>query len=93
MQQIFDLMGANFRPADAKDALRAAAIGDLVTLVPDGDNEYDPFAIEVHLEDHHIGFLPRGNQDLFDKLTHGEEPIAEIVGFPYALKPTIRVIL
>ena len=91
MQLIFDLMGAQFRPQSAKDALREAAPGDALTLITDGNNEYDSFAIEVHLGDEHIGFLPRGNRELFELLSDGAEPTAEIIAFPSAFKPTIAV--
>lgn len=97
MQKVFTLMGAQFRPADAKDALAEAQPGDTVFLEPDGDNEYDPHAIEVYLEvgseNYHIGFLPRGNAELFDYLTEGGELTAEIVAFESRLKPVIQIAL
>lgn len=94
MQIICTLAGAQFRPAEAKEALRGAAIGDYVTLEPDGDNEYDPNAVRVMLSGHHIGFIPKqSNGPIFSALTDGDEVSAEIIAFESSLKPVLEIAL
>lgn len=86
------LAGAQFRPASAKDALRGATIGETLTLEPDPDNEYDPRAVKVMLDQHHVGFIPRqSNGPIFEHLTGGDSLTAEIVAFTSALSPVLEI--
>lgn len=93
MQIICTLAGAQFRPTEAKDVLRTSAqIDTIVTLEPDGDNEYDPQAVRVILYGHHIGFIPKAsNGPIFSALTDGDEVIATIIAFESTLKPVLEI--
>jgi len=92
MTIICTLAGASFRPAEAKAALRTAAIGDVVSLEPDPENEYDAFAVKVIFAGHHIGFIPRSdNTVIAEALTSGDEFSASIVAFESALKPVLEI--
>lgn len=53
------LVGASFRPKDAKDVLASLSEGDIVQLVREPDNKYDPNAIQIHYDDHFIGFVAK----------------------------------
>lgn len=94
MQIICTLAGAQFRPAEAKAALRTAAIGDVVSLEPDPENEYDPQAVKVVFAGHHIGFIPKSaNPPIFAALQAEDEVTVSIVAFESALKPVLEVSL
>ena len=57
----FPIVGVNFRPADAREIVADLEIGEIVRLVRDPQNEYDPNAIPVHARDvHFVGFVPKG---------------------------------
>lgn len=90
----FTMVGATFRPADAKDVIKALRIGDVVDLVPDSNNEYDPHAVQVLRDDVHIGFVPASeNGALFAGLIQrdGDEPFTgEVIAFENTLKPVIE---
>lgn len=44
-------------------------------LVPEPDNEYDPYAIKVVSEDgHHLGYIPSGQTDFVSSLSGDEFP-------------------
>ena len=53
------LVGASFRPKDAKEVLASLTEGDIVQLVCEPDNKYDPNAIQIHYDDHFIGFVAK----------------------------------
>jgi hypothetical protein len=51
-------VGAQFHPG-AREALERLAEGDIVSLVRDPTNQYDPYAVRVlNLEDQMLGFIP-----------------------------------
>jgi predicted O-linked N-acetylglucosamine transferase (SPINDLY family) len=86
------MVGATFRPAQAKDIVRALGIGDRVQLRADPDNEYDTTAVAVYSDDVHIGFVPKeSNSALFAVLMDGAEISAEIVAFENSLKPVLEI--
>lgn len=92
MQIVCTLAGANFRPAEAKEALRAATHGTVLGLEPDPDNEYDANAVKVLLDQHFVGFLPqRSNAVVSKMLLDGDELTAEIIAFESALKPVLEI--
>lgn len=91
MQLTFPLMGASFRPAEAKAVLRSLQPGDTVTLDPDLQNEYDPAAVRVLAKGQHIGFLPRGSLAIYNRLVDGDVLTAEILSFEGPHKPTLSV--
>lgn len=86
------MVGAAFRPAEAKDIVRALNIGDRVQLIADPDNEYDTTAVAVYSDDVHIGFIPKeSNSALFAVLMDGAEISAEIIAFENTLKPILEI--
>ena len=90
MQQ-FTMVGATFRPAEAKDIIRGLHIGAPVQLVADPDNEYDNTAVACYVDDVHIGFVPKEeNGPAFAALEDGAEIIGEVIAFESSLKPVIE---
>lgn len=86
------MVGATFRPVEAKEIVRSLTIGDRVQLEAHPDNEYDSTAVAVYSDDVHIGFIPRdSNSALFERLMNGEEIDAEIVAFENTLKPVLEI--
>ena len=86
------MVGATFRPQEAKEIVRALGIGDCVELHADPHNEYDSTAVAVYYDDVHIGFIPReSNSALFAVLMDGAEISAEIIAFENTLKPVLEI--
>lgn len=86
------MVGATFRPPEAKAIVRGLFIGHQVQLVADPNNECDSTAVAVHFDDVHIGFIPREfNSALFAVLMDGAEISAEIVAFESMLKPVLEI--
>src|ERR1044072_5577859 len=86
------MVGATFRPAEAKEIIRGLHIGAQVQLVADPNNEYDSTAVAVYSDDVHIGFVPKeSNSALFAVLMDGAEISAEIIGFESTLKPVLEI--
>lgn len=86
------LMGANFRPREAKDVIRALGIGDTVRLEADPDNEYDATAVAVYSDETHIGFIPKeSNSAIFAVLMEGAQISATIIAFQTELKPVLEI--
>lgn len=87
----FTLVGAHFRPAEAKEVLKHLVIGDTVQLHADPDNQYDDTAVAVWAEGHHIGFIPAtDNSAPFAALMDGAEITAEVIAFESQLKPVLE---
>lgn len=66
MRLYSQIMGANFRPAEAKQALREAATGETLRLEVEPENPFDPNAVALYLtdhngEEHHVGYVARQN--------------------------------
>lgn len=53
------LVGASFRPKDAKEVLASLDTDDIVQLVREPDNKYDPNAIQIHYDDTFIGYVAK----------------------------------
>lgn len=56
------LVGASFRPKEAKEVLADLSEGDTVYLVREGDNRYDSNAIQIFAEPElqtHIGYVAK----------------------------------
>ena len=88
------LAGANFRPAEARDVCKSIDLGEELTLIPDPENEYDSFAVQVHAYGHFIGFIPKAdNAAVFAALARGEEVGCEVVGAMSGLKPILEITL
>lgn len=86
------MVGAPFRPAEAKEIIRGLHIGARVQLVADPDNEYDSTAVAVYSDDVHIGFIPKeSNSALFAVLMDGAEISAEIIAFENSLWPVLEI--
>lgn len=88
----FTMVGASFRPAEAKALIKQIDISEQVELRADPDNPYDDTAVAVYYDDTHIGFVPKdSNGPLFERLQAGEELDAEVIAFESTLKPVIEV--
>lgn len=86
------MVGATFRPAEAKEIVRSLSIGDRVKLVADPHNEYDTTAVACHYDDVHIGFIPKeSNSALFAVLMDGADIEGEIIAFENTLKPVLEI--
>lgn len=86
------MVGATFRPAEAKEIVRGLHIGARVQLVADPTNEYDTTAVAVYSDDVHIGFVPKeSNSALFAVLMDGAEISAEVIAFENTLKPVLEI--
>lgn len=86
------MVGATFRPAEAKDIIKALRIGDIVDLEADPDNEYDATAVKVMRDGTHIGFIPAAqNYLMFSRLMEGEAMTGEIIAFENTLKPVLEI--
>lgn len=86
------MVGAAFRPTEAKEIVRGLHIGAQVQLVADPNNEYDSTAVAVYSDDVHIGFIPRdSNSALFAVLMDGASIGAEVIAFENTLKPILEI--
>lgn len=88
------MVGANFRPQEARDAVRSLSLsdGEFLALEPEPNNQYDMFAVKVLLDDLHLGYLPKGpNAEIFDRLVDGDEASIEILSFESQLKPVLSI--
>ena len=86
------MVGATFRPAEAKEIVRGLHIHDHVELRADPNNEYDATAVAVYSNDTHIGFIPKeSNSALFAVLMDGATITAEVIAFENSLKPVLEI--
>jgi hypothetical protein len=71
--QIFsEIVGAHFRPSEAKAVHNSLTIGDEVSLLAEPDNKYDPNAVQVLVDDVHVGYVARiNNYEIADYLNDG----------------------
>jgi hypothetical protein len=85
------MVGAAFRPAEAKEIIRGLHIGAQVQLVADPNNEYDSTAVACYVDDVHIGFVPKEeNGPAFYALEDGAEITGTVIAFESSLKPVIE---
>lgn len=94
MEFLTSIVGVNFRPADAKQAVRDLAVGDEVYLEPEPDNAYDTNAIKVlTADDTFIGYIPRSeNFEIGEALAADRSYTAEVTSFASELKPFISLV-
>lgn len=57
-----NLVGVNFRPAEAKDLVKNLALGEALYLEREPDNQYDTNAVKVGYPatGTHLGYIERG---------------------------------
>lgn len=92
MNIITTLVGANFRPAEARDLVKELEIGDTVELRGDFDNPYDSNAVAVYIDDQHCGFIAaKDNGPLAAAIRNGAQLDAEVVAFETSLKPVLEL--
>lgn len=85
------MVGATFRPADAKEIIKHLTVGDTVDLRADPDNQYDDTAVAVDKDGTHLGFLPAAeNGPVFAALSDGADIEATIIAFESTLKPVLE---
>lgn len=86
------LVGATFRPASAKEALKQLRIGDKLELRADPNNEYDATAVACYYAHHHLGFIPKeSNSAIFAVLMDEAKISAEIIAFQNELRPVLEI--
>jgi hypothetical protein len=96
MEIFSPLVGVTFRPAEAKEIVKALTPSDghKLSLIADPTNEYDSHAVKVVDEETgtHLGFIAKENNlEIFEALQRGEELKVEIVGFENTIKPTLLI--
>lgn len=93
MQLNAQMVGANFRPAKAREIVKNLFIGETdLTLEPEPDNPYDDHAVKVMYQGEHIGYIERSNNSaLHEALVDGSEASVEIIGFATTLKPLLEI--
>ena len=96
MEVFANLVGVTFRPAEAKEIVKALTREDGIhlTLEAEPSNPYDDHAVRVIHDPTgmHIGYIARENNwEIFQALQNNEELCIEIVGFENTLKPTLLV--
>lgn len=92
MTIICDMVGAHFRPQEAKDIIKSLEVGDVLTLRRDPENAYDNFAVACDYQDEFLGFIPKEhNFEIATALDNGAEITAEIVAFANSLRPTLEI--
>lgn len=86
------LVGANFRPSEAREAIKGLTIGSILTLEAEPDNPHDDKAVKVMLNGEHLGYIPRtDNSALAEILAAGNELTAEVIAFQSTLKPVLSI--
>lgn len=86
------LVGANFRPAEAKAVVMSLQVGDSLDLQQDPFNAYDPRAVKVLFNGSFLGFVPKeDNLEIFEHLSSGGEVSCIVTGFLSTLKPNIEI--
>lgn len=80
-QAYINLVGTHFRDSEAKRLVNALVVGDdNFTFEREPDNEYDPNAIKVLVDDVHVGYLARANNhSLAEDMDNGAEPTARLI--------------
>jgi hypothetical protein len=70
-----------FRHYEGPSLIGQMKEGDMLELVREPDNEYDPAAVALHWNNHKIGFIPAEENELLSKLLDIQVPefMAEIV--------------
>lgn len=53
------IKGTKFRPPEAREVARNLSPHQVVTLVPDPENEFDSNAIKIMVKDQFIGFVQK----------------------------------
>lgn len=92
MQLQAPVVGASFRPSEAKDIIKQLTIGEFLSLEREPENQYDIWAVKVLVGDIHIGYVPRDTAPVVAAaLDEGFEPMTEIVAFQSTLKPVVEI--
>lgn len=93
MQLYITLAGANFRPKEAKDYIKADLHpGSVCTLEREPDNPYDSNAVKIICDGVFIGYVPRtDNAVLAMALDAGAEAKVKNNGFVGTIQPTFTI--
>lgn len=85
------LMGANFRPQEAKDIVSSLQEGDALRAVREPANPYHENAIAIFFDDTHIGYIERALADELSPLMDaGAELTITVAGW---MKPPLKPFL
>lgn len=55
----FYIAGVQFRTTEERKSLAGQEVGDILELVPEPTNQYDPNAVKIMQGDLHYGYVPR----------------------------------
>lgn len=86
------VVGVNFRPAEAKEAIKTLSIGDTVELEAEPENPYDPNAVKVIAFGCFVGYLAKQNNGpVALALSEEQSYNAEVVSFENAYRPVLAI--
>lgn len=82
MRSLYTIVGMQHRPG-AQEIVSRARHGDAASLVRDAFNEHDQYAVEVWINNHHVGFVKgtecRAIADHMDRLKMDNMPAKFVV--------------
>ncbi len=99
MEIFSTLVGVSFRPASAKEIVKALSTGDELFLEHEPSNPYDSNAVKVYSDESFddeffIGYLSReSNAETAEHLANVGEYNCEIVSFLNTMKPHLKITL
>ena len=86
------LAGARFRPAEAQAVVLELEPDATLDLVREPENPYDPNAIQVHSDEHFIGFVAKQvAEDLAPLMDAGESFTCRTAGHQAPLMPYLVI--
>ena len=66
---------AGFGFYDGPELIKLMKLGDELSMIPNSDNLYDEYAVELHWKDNLVGHIPRSdNRHIFSPFGTGHGP-------------------
>lgn len=69
----FKLAGGSY--FDLKKVIDKIKVDDVLDLVPDSENEYDEYAVEIHWQQHKLGFISKMHNRIIHNLLVNDVPL------------------
>lgn len=60
---------------DLKKVIDKIKVDDALDLVPDSENEHDEYAVEIHWQQHKLGFISRMHNRIIHNLLVNDMPL------------------
>jgi HIRAN domain len=76
----YSIVGMQFRPDGTEAMVRALPDGAEVTLVREPTNGFDPNAVQVWVDDKHVGYIPKRENQTLAKTMDEKGKFAEVTG-------------